>query len=104
MTKRPWQSLRNLLRASVGGVLLLAFSLHILGMFSIPLLGRLENSVYDLRMKMTLPGGKDSRIVIVDIDEKSIAREGRWPWPRNRLAYLVDLLFDYYQIKLMGFD
>lgn len=104
MKKRSRQSLRNLLRTGVGVVLLLVFLLHIMGMLSIPLLGRLENSVYDLRMKMTLPGDRDSRIVIVDIDEKSIGSEGRWPWPRNRLAYLVDVLFDYYKIRLMGFD
>jgi PAS domain S-box-containing protein len=28
-------------------------------------------------------------IVIVDIDEKSLARYGQWPWPRNRLAQLL---------------
>lgn len=28
-------------------------------------------------------------IVVVDIDEKSLARYGQWPWPRNRLAQLL---------------
>lgn len=98
------QVLKNLSRATVALWLVTVFSLHTLGKFSIPLLSRLENSVYDLRMNMTLRGGKDERIVIVDIDEKSIGSEGHWPWPRNKLAYLVDLLFDYYQIKLLGFD
>jgi len=98
------QTFKNLSRTGAALFLVTVFSLDTLGKLSIPLLGRLENSVYDLRLQMTLPGGLDERIVIVDIDEKSIGLEGRWPWPRNRLAYLVDLLFDYYQIKLLGFD
>jgi CHASE2 domain-containing sensor protein/serine phosphatase RsbU (regulator of sigma subunit) len=29
-------------------------------------------------------------VVIVDIDERSLASFGRWPWPRTRLAQLVE--------------
>jgi serine phosphatase RsbU (regulator of sigma subunit) len=29
-------------------------------------------------------------VVIVDIDEASIAKLGQWPWPRSRLARLID--------------
>ena len=43
-------------------------------------------------------------IVIVDIDEKSLAEEGRWPWRRNRMAQLLDELFDYYHVSVVGFD
>lgn len=51
-----------------------------------------------------MPGGVDERIVIIDIDEKSLASEGRWPWPRDRVARLVDILFDKYEIGLLGMD
>lgn len=30
--------------------------------------------------------------VIVEIDEKSLAQYGQWPWPRTRLARLIDLI------------
>ena len=30
--------------------------------------------------------------VVIDIDEESLSREGRWPWPRHLLARLVDRL------------
>ena len=30
------------------------------------------------------------RVVIVSLDERSLARFGRWPWPRSRLAQLVE--------------
>jgi adenylate cyclase len=29
-------------------------------------------------------------VVIVDIDDASLATLGRWPWPRTRLARLVE--------------
>ena len=28
-------------------------------------------------------------VTIVDIDEKSLAKFGQWPWPRTRIADLV---------------
>lgn len=33
-------------------------------------------------------------VVIIDIDEKSLARFGQWPWPRTRVAELVGKLTD----------
>ncbi len=41
-----------------------------------------------------MPHTIDERIAIVDIDEKSLAEIGRWPCSRNRLADLVDELFE----------
>ena len=82
----------------------LLFMAHSAHWLEIPTLQRMENIVYDLRLRSTAPNTIDPRIVIVDIDEQSLAQEGRWPWRRDKLAYLVDMLFDYYQIKLLGFD
>lgn len=42
--------------------------------------------------------------MIVDIDEKSLLEQGRWPWDGNKLAQLVNILFDKYRIKVVGFD
>jgi adenylate cyclase len=80
------------------------FLLHIAGRIEIPLLNKIENLVYDIRLTATTPKTIDPRIVIVDIDEKSLAQEGRWPWSRDKLSFLVDILFDYYQVKVLGFD
>lgn len=57
---------------------------------------RIELLFYDFRLTATLPKktNKDKRVVIVDIDEASLRAEGRWPWPRNRLAQLTTNLFD----------
>jgi adenylate cyclase len=56
---------------------------------------RLENVAYDLQVRTKIFTHKtyiDSPIVIVDIDDKSLEKEGRWPWPRSKLAQLVKQL------------
>ena len=52
---------------------------------------------------MTMPGGVDETIVILDIDEKSLGELGRWPWDRRLMAELVDKLFDRYGIAVLAF-
>lgn len=93
-----------LLRTGLSLGVTLALILHASGYFPLPLLSQLELFAYDARLRLTLPGGVDPRIVIVDIDESSLLREGQWPWPRQRLAQLVDTLFSHYQIRLLAFD
>jgi len=85
-------------------VITLLFMAHIATWLPIPTLQRMENILYDLRLRATAVNTVDSRIVIIDIDEESLAKEGRWPWRRDKLALLVDMLFDYYNVKLLGFD
>lgn len=55
---------------------------------------RLEYLTYDLRLNLTLPDQPPSNdsLLIVDIDEQSLQQEGRWPWPRARIADLVRAL------------
>jgi adenylate cyclase len=57
---------------------------------------RLEWLAYDLRFRLLLPENvaPDPRIVIVDIDEKSLRQEGRWPWPRERISTLTQRVFE----------
>ncbi len=68
------------------------------------LLERLELDLYDQRLKQTLINEVDPRIVIIDVDEKTMDREGRWPWSRDKVALLVDQLFDRYNVAIAGFD
>ena len=69
-----------------------------------PLFARLETIAYDARLLATQPGTRDPTVVIVDIDEKSLQREGRWPWSRDRLALLTETLLGKYQARAVGFD
>ena len=81
-----------------------AFLGHTAGAYQWQFIQRLENFLYDARVLLTMPGSVDNDIVIVDIDEKSIAEIGRWPWSRDRIARMVNELFDNYDIELLGFD
>jgi adenylate cyclase len=68
------------------------------------LIDQISSILYDYRLNMTMPKSVDDRVVILDIDEKSLKEEGRWPWGRDRLALLMDKLFDKYGIAVLGFD
>ena len=93
-------------RIALGLLLTLVFSAQLLGVFNLGLINRLDNIIYDNRLQATMPGGIDERIVILDVDEKSLANPelGRWPWSRDRMALIMDRLFNQYQIRLLGFD
>jgi len=65
---------------------------------------QLDNIMYDARLAMTMPRGRDNRIVILDIDEKSLGEVGRWPWSRNLMAELLDKLFEREAVQLVAFD
>jgi len=64
----------------------------------------LENLSYDYRLKLSLPTKIDKKVIIIDIDEKSLAEIGHWPWERNVIATIVNNLFDYYHINVLAFD
>src|SRR3990172_10539186 len=88
---------------------MLVFLLQSTKLFELPLMRRLDNIFYDMQTVLTMPRGVDPRVVMVELDEKSLAErekggEGRWPWPRDRLAVLLDKLFDHYKIAIVGFD
>jgi adenylate cyclase len=78
--------------------------LHAMGVLPIGVLQRLDAIIYDARLRATMPKTIDPKVVIVDIDEKSLAEVGRWPWGRNRLAGMVDELFDRQKVAIVGFD
>ena len=64
----------------------------------------LENGAYDFQLKnLYRPVTKDLPVLIVDVDDESLLSEGRWPWPRNKLADLVTKLFDQ-GAAVVGFD
>ncbi len=95
---------RQYLRVSLNVIFLVFFLFHVAGFVPLAFVDLLENLAYDYRLVLTMPKTIDKRVVIVDIDEKSMAEIGRWPWGRDRLARLMDELFNYYQVAIVGFD
>ncbi len=95
---------KYVLRAAVALALVLVFGAHVSRHLELPFVQRIEAMLYDARVRFTMPATADERIVIVDIDERSLAEQGRWPWPRVRVARLLDRLFEDYGVQLVGFD
>lgn len=54
-------------------------------------IGTLERRFYDFASTSTSRQPSD-RIAVIAIDDQSIANLGRWPWPRDIHAKLIDLL------------
>ncbi|MBI3297751.1 MAG: CHASE2 domain-containing protein [Elusimicrobia bacterium] len=52
----------------------------------------LELKAYDARSQLRVDLEPSSEVVIVAIDDDSITRLGRWPWPRTRLAEMLEKL------------
>lgn len=77
---------------------------HATNVLNISVAKTLDNIIYDTKLRAVMPQTLDSRIVIVDVDEKSLSELGRWPWSRNKLAALTHELFENQKIALLGFD
>lgn len=92
------------IRYLLGALVVLFFILQAADITPLTFVKRVDNFIYDMRLLSTMPRTLDDRIVILDIDEKSLREQGQWPWGRDKLAKLVDLLFDKYQVAITGFD
>ncbi|HEU0220029.1 MAG TPA: adenylate/guanylate cyclase domain-containing protein [Gallionella sp.] len=95
---------KNAMLIGLGLLIVLIFVGNAAHFYRLGFVDRLSDILYDYRLQLTMPRTVDDRIVILDIDEKSLKEEGRWPWSRDRLALLMDKLFDKYGIAVVGFD
>jgi len=93
-----------LVRFAIGIAIALFFIGHAARYYQVKLIAQLENIIYDARTRLTMPLGVDERVVILDIDERSLQEVARWPWPRDVMARIVRTLFETYQVAIVGFD
>jgi len=95
---------QQVVRYVLGFAVLLVLLAHAARIYEVGLIQRLDAIIYDAKVRLTMPQRVDDRVVILDIDEKSLGEIGRWPWGRDRMSQLVGKLFDHYGIVLLGFD
>jgi adenylate cyclase len=99
---------QHVVRIALGLIITLLFVVHAAKIrnVQIGLVDQLDNIIYDARLRLTMPGGVDDRIVILDIDERSLDPRalGRWPWGRDKILVLLQKLFDKYGVVVAGFD
>lgn len=64
---------------------------------------RLPAAGYDAHQILSPREVKTLPVMVVEVDEKSLAALGRWPWPRTLLAQLVDKI-NRHQPAVIGID
>jgi len=93
----------RLSRFAAGAAIVMGFCVWQVGAPGSGWFGAIDRWTYDARLRMR-DTVADDRIVIVDIDERSLAEQGRWPWPRKTLADLARRLTDDGRATVVGFD
>ena len=73
-------------------VLLAALTLFLL---LSPAADRLRYAVFDAYERMLPLEREEAPVVVVGIDEDALSRYGQWPWPRTRIAQLIDRLVEH---------
>jgi len=63
----------------------------------------LDYKVYDVLLKNRSAPQASGRVSVVDLDEKSLAEAGQWPWPRYKVALLLGRLMEY-GVLAVGMD
>ena len=66
----------------------------VLSLYRPPALASLDFGVYDMLSRALPTHSPSDRIVIVDVDERSLADVGQWPWRRDVIGQLIDRLRD----------
>lgn len=82
---------RKFMPVLVTGLLLIGLNLGLYISQPLPLTQASLN-IYDLFLARRAAGVDNPVPVIVDLDEKSLREQGQWPWPRYRLALLLEKL------------
>ena len=68
----------------------ISFLFLIFGFVRLSFLDALDLKLYDLMMNLRADSQSPSDIVMVEIDDDSIEKLGRWPWPRSLIAEGLD--------------
>jgi CHASE2 domain-containing sensor protein/predicted Ser/Thr protein kinase len=79
------------------------FLFTLLGLNRMALLDALELKFYDARIRLREVREPSNEIVIVNIDNDSIEKLGRWPWPRSLIAQGVNKI-DAGDPKVIGLN
>lgn len=69
----------------------LAISIVFLTFSGSAIIVSLERAAYDWGLRAT-DGNPSDRIAVIAIDDESLSNLGRWPWPRDYHAEMIDLL------------
>lgn len=89
---RRWTSLIIARRGRPLAALVLALLAILLAATNPRPVERLRHNGFDAYQRLLPRQREKAPTIIVEIDEKSLARHGQWPWPRTQLARLIQLI------------
>jgi adenylate cyclase len=69
---------------------LLALAIGMAGAQRLGPIARLDHAMLDVLLRVTASNTPARGTAVVDIDDVSLAAVGQWPWPRYRLAALIE--------------
>jgi adenylate cyclase len=58
----------------------------------------------DAFIRLQASDAPEPRVLVVDIDEASLASLGPWPWPKDRIASIVETLLTHYNARGVALD
>ena len=70
--------------------LAIAVAIGLCSLFKLAPVASLDRSLLDTLLVHTASGSSSAGTMAVDIDEVSLSALGQWPWPRYRLAQLIE--------------
>lgn len=87
------------------GIALLACALALFVEWQRPeFIVRLDEGLRDSFVRLSADRQPDDRLVVIDINEASLSEIGPWPWPRQRVVDLVEILLSTYGARAVGLD
>lgn len=92
--RNPHSPADRLTRTIIASGIVISLVISVVYLFPPPLVLSINNRTMDVVMSFSEKGAGSGSVVIVDIDEESLARYGQWPWPRYRLSQLLGKIAD----------
>lgn len=65
---------------------------------------RVDEGLRDTFLRLTVDTRPEDRLVVIDINEADLKAIGPWPWPRQQVADLTELLLGSYGARAVGLD
>ena len=91
--------------AARAGIAILARALALFIEWRRPeLINRLDEGWRDIAIRLVADLKMEDRLVVVDISEASLREVGSWPWTRQQVADLTEILLGTYGAKAVGLD
>ncbi len=93
MLKIVFEKIKSVQGAVLAAGFAITILIAILYVFKPDYLKLMEYKLYDVFVRKTFSKSESYTVTIVDVDEYSLEKYGQWPWPRYRIALLLQKIY-----------